>query len=700
MALLPRLVSLGRYATVDELMWVYRSVRFREALLAQNWAGTIQTGHPGITTQWLGAFGVQLTLWFQSETYQNLDWLHRIYFYSPLYGEPLQQASPFLTGGRVMVMIVTSLAIVGIYLLLVRSFGEMPAFIAGILLAFTPFFTGLSGMLHTDALLGSFILLSILLLLPQPTPRRAFLCGLTTALGVVTKLPGVILMGFIPLMILYDGWRKNDWGGVIKLWIIWLIPCVVGIVVLLPALIGAPQHVVNILLDSGVDEATMRSSTFFMGQSYESVSAFLFYPVVLLLRLSPAAFIGLIISFYVLWQKKKEIAGIFSTLDRYDLFRRLSVIAFLFSLLFVTGLSSSVRVFERYLLVVIIFWTMIAGLGMGLWLTEQKGNLRHGGRWVVLFFAGIFTLSNFSYPLFGYNWLLGGQTAANFAINTGFGEVHSVAARWLTEQQISETMYVTNTASVAPFYEGEVIFLTEQTAADITPDDWIVLALDSEPTPQPLPVAVGDIQTGFTPNKIIEVGTRRLGLYTGISATDLHVASIPMRDQRHRFDETVQIESVGTKVDANNVSVRVTWRIITPEEYTVVFFVEDDAKHVWVRSEQRLVSRLNYPAFQWSPEQTYTNDYLLPLPVDAPPGNYRVGVTVFDRHGAMQGVYDEIGGFIGVSAPIATVAVTQPDPQPPLTIPNFLQGGDELVGFEKMPASIKTGESLTLSTLR
>ena len=61
-ALLPRLCSIDRYITPDELNWVYRSVQFREALLDGRWGDTLNAGHPGVTTTWLGALGISTQL--------------------------------------------------------------------------------------------------------------------------------------------------------------------------------------------------------------------------------------------------------------------------------------------------------------------------------------------------------------------------------------------------------------------------------------------------------------------------------------------------------------------------------------------------------------------------------------------------------------------------------------------------------------
>ena len=63
LACLFRLAALNRYITPDELAWVYRSIRLRQALLSGAWADTLQTGHPGVVTMWLGMMGIQLQLW-------------------------------------------------------------------------------------------------------------------------------------------------------------------------------------------------------------------------------------------------------------------------------------------------------------------------------------------------------------------------------------------------------------------------------------------------------------------------------------------------------------------------------------------------------------------------------------------------------------------------------------------------------------
>ena len=82
-AFVPRLVAIGRFVTPDELIWVYRSVQFREALLQGQWAHTLTTGHPGVTTMWLGTMGISVQLWLRPFSQQTYQWITQLAYYNP-----------------------------------------------------------------------------------------------------------------------------------------------------------------------------------------------------------------------------------------------------------------------------------------------------------------------------------------------------------------------------------------------------------------------------------------------------------------------------------------------------------------------------------------------------------------------------------------------------------------------------------------
>src|SRR5688500_12954025 len=59
-ALLPRVLTLGKFITADEPYWVVRSLAFATGLLTYDWKLTLPTGHPGLTTTWSETTGLFL----------------------------------------------------------------------------------------------------------------------------------------------------------------------------------------------------------------------------------------------------------------------------------------------------------------------------------------------------------------------------------------------------------------------------------------------------------------------------------------------------------------------------------------------------------------------------------------------------------------------------------------------------------------
>jgi len=53
-----RLPELDRYVTIDESRWVGRSADFGSYLQQRDFDKTFIVGHPGVTTMWLGSFGL------------------------------------------------------------------------------------------------------------------------------------------------------------------------------------------------------------------------------------------------------------------------------------------------------------------------------------------------------------------------------------------------------------------------------------------------------------------------------------------------------------------------------------------------------------------------------------------------------------------------------------------------------------------
>ncbi|RMG89977.1 MAG: hypothetical protein D6706_20405, partial [Chloroflexi bacterium] len=132
-AFVARLSAIGRYVTPDELNWVYRSIQLREALLAGDWANTLITGHPGVTTTWLGALGIQLQLWLHPADRVAYEWLTHMALLTPDNVAAFERLAVFLTAGRLGVAVVTSLGVVGMFWVIRPFLGNLPALLTALL---------------------------------------------------------------------------------------------------------------------------------------------------------------------------------------------------------------------------------------------------------------------------------------------------------------------------------------------------------------------------------------------------------------------------------------------------------------------------------------------------------------------------------------------------------------------------------------
>jgi hypothetical protein len=158
---LPRGLALDRFATPDEAAWVGRSASFYHALLNRNFAGTFQHSHPGVTAAWAGAVAFRLHfpgLSSQADERTVKNW-ERV---EPFLRERGYQPVDFLATARAFMVLGTTAALGAAWLYARRLLGQWPAMAGLLLIAFDPFHTGLTRLLHLDGLAGSLMLAACL----------------------------------------------------------------------------------------------------------------------------------------------------------------------------------------------------------------------------------------------------------------------------------------------------------------------------------------------------------------------------------------------------------------------------------------------------------------------------------------------------------------------------------------------------------
>jgi len=201
LALVPRVVSLQVFLTPDEPNWMYRSIAFVMAILDGDFGATIHEGTPGgLPTQWVG-----------------LEWLQ---------GEP-QNLLDILVAVRLSVAVVTSLGVLGIYMLVSKLFDTKTAILSALLLAMDPFYLAHSRVFHTDAITSVFMILSALSLMlcfreryicsPFKFPflwRYAVLSGVFAGLALSGKssaLVAILFMGLSAILVyLFEVWQLRE----------------------------------------------------------------------------------------------------------------------------------------------------------------------------------------------------------------------------------------------------------------------------------------------------------------------------------------------------------------------------------------------------------------------------------------------------------------------------------------------------------
>ncbi len=309
--LLLRLAPLGRYVTPDEPAWVYRSTRFADALEARDWAATPSTGHPGVTTMWLGATGVTIhRLISPAQGAAHLDWIRRMAWLAPENDEAFHHLAWFLPWGRVAVSLATALGLLGIYGLTARLFNRRAALLTAGLLALDAFLIGHSGLLHTDGLLATFSGLCVLCLLGAARGKGRMWSlgsGAAAGLALLTKSLGVYLLPFAAL-VLGTAWlaRRLCFKEMLTLALVWALSCGAVFWALYPAMWVAPWQTLRDLYGAPTYHASAAlMPTFFAGRTALEHGPE-FYAVALPFRLGPVVMVGLALSLRTLLSRRKQ----------------------------------------------------------------------------------------------------------------------------------------------------------------------------------------------------------------------------------------------------------------------------------------------------------------------------------------------------------------------------------------------------------
>ncbi len=477
LALAPRAAGLAEFVTLDEYLWLDRSRNFVLALAHANWAGTLQTGHPGVVTMWSGALG----LWAYG-LYSGLiqageftRWLQQLTWSS----QPLA-VFPFV---RAPLVVLTASSVPAIFLLVYRLYGFPAALAAGVLVALDPWYIGHSRILHHDANLAALMTVSALALAyalagsgvntDQNASRQARpavwalpLAGACAGGAVLCKSLGIFLLPWTAgaLLLAVAAHRLRPWGAAV-LFAVWLPAAVLAMVVFWPALwlepLGTVQRMGEMLLVYA--ENPHETGQYWFGAVVADPGPW-FYPVVVAFAATPIVLLGIGVKIVEMgaWLRRERV-GWRNTLQALlpDLLLCMYVVGYL------AMITLGDKKHERYALPALVMLDVLGGIGLAAaaaWVMGRAPIGRPFARWIVrgafaLLICGQCWLAARQAPYYFtfYNPLVGGTAAAASTLLVGIGEGSEQAADYLNSLPDAPDLHVVASLAnvVAPFMRGQ-----------------------------------------------------------------------------------------------------------------------------------------------------------------------------------------------------------------------------------------------------
>lgn len=495
LSFLTRAISPATFITWDELKWVYRSLKFLGALTHGDFAATALAGHPGITTMWVGSLAVSLMNLLRP-TLKTGDWLASLPSLDPYNAAAMKALDAYLPAAQVVMAVVLSLTLVGIYILSRRLFGRAIALLGTLLLVLEPFYIALSRVLHVDALTASFMTLSALagLCYLRPPHHRGdmLFAGAMAGLAVLTKTPASLLIVFVWLTTLVLLREKRIWRERVRLviqgWGAWGLAAALVFILFFPAMWTSPTTALTMVLGTASRHATTPHLTgFFMGKQVDSDPGSLFYPIALLFRLSPLTLLGVALAPLYFTKRKEQWWAAAALL--------------IYISLFIIVMTLGAKKFDRYLMPVFPALAILAGIG---WVAagEWMKKVAHPPSAIMLLALigtqALLTLPLHPYYLAYYNPLLGGLLSAKWVLPVGWGEGTDQAVAYLNALPNATEMSVATAAvvSVAPRFVGKTLPLDEMGLVNA---DYVLFYISDEQANSPLLEAFQEAEvTPFT----------------------------------------------------------------------------------------------------------------------------------------------------------------------------------------------------------
>ncbi len=718
---LPRIPGVDLAVSPDEPKWLARSANFYRALATQDWAGTFQVEHPGVTVMYAGmtSFLVQYPELaatapapFAWDSREIEDWLAAHTTVTPL---------ALLVGGRWAVILLTAVLLLLSFFPLRRLFGATGALFAVLFASWSPFGLSLTQRLHPDSLLAIFLLLALSAFLAWLYAGRALryllLSSVATALAGLTKTPAIFLVATAGLLMALDWWRgertlRRALSSAL-LFAGWGLLAVVIFVALWPTMWVQPVETIRqILAGMSVHAEGHSNPNFFWGEIVED-PGWLFYPVVLRFRATPATVIGVLAACILLFTRNAPLFR-----DRTS--RDALVGLMLFAVVFLAGMSLGAKASDRYALPALLALDVVAAIGwLGLaqivW--QQAWMVRLRQRFALVDRAGLAVVAALGlivlhiapalyhapYYFTYFNPLVGGVRTAPAVLVIGWGEGLDQAGMWLNEYdegRARSAVSAYTTGSFSYYYDHHVFPYPSNLRRDWLDVDYAVTyanqwqrnlpdteTLEFFATQTPiytysfrgleLAYVYDLVETLLPPNS--EIDSQRIVDFGGA----MRLLDFKISPEVKNAGDNGEVELYLKNIEpmSNNASVIV--RLLAP-----------DGAEVW-RSEGWPYAM---PTSQWPLREVRRDAHVLALPATLPDGLYKLTLAFYDSDtlDPLRVSYPGNDGLPagGDSADLALLPIGAQPPEPVTDNPAWDFGETVRLADYALPTVVPAGEPL------
>ena len=644
-AFLPRAFGLGVFIGADEWVVLGLARAFLIGIASGDFTTYSQTfgfHYPAFPATILTAlsWGIQYLFFGQGQSLEE--------FLAPV----LQKQLYFTAGGRLAIALTISVSVAGIYLLSRRIFGQKVAFLGTFLVALDPFYTAHSRLLHVDALLSTFMTLTVLSLLVYLQERRMLYLlssALTLFLSLTTKSPALLLLPFGGGLLWLGFWREGMRQALNRALVQFALWAGTGLALcyfLWPAMWVAPASTVGKFFQgiTGIGVVAHWMGVFFLGR-WALDPGPLFYPAIAAFKQTPVVLLGLVPVCFYLLSKVRRSRFILET----EGFPAFTLVAF--TILFTVMITLAPKKGDRYLLPIFPALDILAALGW-VWLSRQMGARRTGRLLAGLGLAALILcqagncLPYHPYYLSHHNPMFGGGWAAPEVVPIGRGEGLDVAARYLNAKEGADAMEVAAWYSVcfAPVFIGKTTDLSD--IESMLRADYTVFYVNQVQRILPISDAV-DYFRPRLPEYVVRLG--------GVDYAWVYPGPIygfrPPKDVPHPSGGIFagRIRLLGydlAQTGQGRFHLTLYWECLgkAPGDYSVFLRLLDEKGHIWGRRDAYPVGGLKRTS-SWEAGAFIVDEHDLEAFPGTPPGQYRLEVGLYDAEKGV--VADAVGGERG-----------------------------------------------------